>query len=125
MSAAEDIMHRYNPNALIGEEDDGSIAMIEDVSDPDDRMYRMEFRATPDGRRAIAYCRYNPWGSVNGGEEYADGHVADDGFICMGTQHTGRGLNDSPYSIEYVIERARYWCTGFSYLKEHGEFPQM
>jgi len=125
MSVAEDIMYRLNRNAVIGEDDDGAIVMIEDVTDTDGRFYRLEHRSSPDGRHAIAKCLYSPWGAVNGGEEYSVGHVAEDGFLCLGSDHPGRGVEDSPYDIEYVIKRARYWCTGFSYLKEHGDFPQM
>ena len=62
MTRAEQIMRGYNRNGLICPDDDGAVAMIEDVTDPDGRLFRMEYRSTPDGRRAIAFCRHNPWG---------------------------------------------------------------
>lgn len=124
MSQALTIMRQFNPHAITAEED-GYLVMIEDVSDPDGRLYRLEYRATPDGRKAIAFCLHNPWsvgGPPNGGEEYAVGHVAADGFLCLGTASVKK-LDDSPYYLEFTIRRARYWCTGFSVLKETGEFP--
>lgn len=125
MTRAEQIMREFNPNALIAVDEDESIVMIEDVKDPDGRFYRLEHRSTPDGERAISRCLYNPWGEVNGGEEYDIAHVASDGFLCLGDDHEGRELEGSPYDIDYVIRRARYWCTAFSVLKETREFPQM
>lgn len=116
-------MRKHNANALVGVEADG-IVMIEDVTDGDGRMYRLEYRSTPDTHHAIAFCRWNPWGTLNGGEQYTVGHVDSDGFLCLGKAHTGKGLCDSPYDLEYVIARARFWTTAFSILKETGEFPQ-
>lgn len=125
MTRAEQIMRSFNRNGLICPDDDGAVAMIEDVTDPDGRLFRMEYRSTPDGKRAIALCRHNPWGTVNGGESYANGHVDDNGFLCLGSRHSGQDLDDSPYDLDHVIRRARFWCTGFSVLKETGEFPQL
>lgn len=121
MTAAQNIMTQFNRNALIGSED-GIDVMIEDWSDPDGRIYRLEYQSTPDGRHAIAFCRFNPWGSLNGGEEYEKGHVDTNGFLCVGLQSV-KALQQSPYDIRYVIERGRFWCTAFSVLKETGEFP--
>jgi len=125
MSTAGQIMRYQNPNAVIGEENN-AVCMIEDWSDPDGRMYRMEYQSTPDGRHALAYCLSNPWDRQrpNAGMGYAESHVASDGLLCMGTRHV-KELKSSPYDIETVISRARYWCTGFSVLKETGEFPQL
>jgi hypothetical protein len=126
MSYAESIMRRYNRNGLIGEEDSYAV-MIEDHSDPDGRMYRLEYRSTSDGRKAIAYCIFNPWGGggdPNAGEDYPTGHVAEDGFICLGGEAV-HDLESSPYDLDYTIRRARYWCTAFSVLKENGEFPNL
>ena len=62
---------------------------------------------------------------MNAGESYGSGHVDDNGFLCLGNRHSGQGLEDSPYDLDYVIRRARFWCIGFSVLKETAEFPQM
>ena len=124
MSQAQDIMRRFNPNALVGSEGDIDV-MIEDFSDPDGRIYRMEYQCTPDGRHAVAFCRYNPWGGVNGDESAVVGHVWPDGSLCMGSRHMGHGpVSDSPYPLDKVVQRGRYWCTAFSVLKETGRFPQ-
>ena len=127
MSPAEEVMRRMNPHGLTGEDEDGAIVMIEDHADPDGRMYRMEYRSSPDGKHTVAYCRYNPWGvkgRPNAGAGYATGHVAEDGFLCLGAKHSGRKIADSPYDVAYAIRRARFWCTAFSVLKETGTFPQ-
>ena len=121
MTIAESIMRQANPHAMVGN-DENTVVMIEDHTDPDGRIYRLEYQSTRDGRHAIAWCRYNPWGSPNAGEEYEVGHVANDGFICVG-QESVRSVSESPYRLSYVIERARYWCTGFSVLQESGTFP--
>ena len=117
------IMGVLNRNALIGV-DNGEVAIIEDVTDPDGRMYRMEYRSTPDGRHATAFCRFNPWGDTpDAGEDPISSHVFSDGSICMGEHHFGGNLHSSPYDLETVVTRARFWCTGFSVLKETGRFP--
>jgi hypothetical protein len=118
------MMHRANANALVGSED-GVVVMIEDCTDPDGRIYRMEYQSTPDGRHAAAFCRFNPWGRTpNAGVSSVDGHVWEDGSLCMGSRHYGGSVDGSPYDLATVIQRARYWCTAFSVLKETGEFPQ-
>lgn len=126
MSNAYDIMTRANSNALIGMSDDGKyISIIEDVTDPDGRMYRMEYLSTPDGLHAVAYCRYNPWGGLGNPQAGADllkCHCFDDGLICMGDDHCSIP-EYSPYTLQTVISRSRYWCTAFSVLKETGRFP--
>ncbi len=122
MSTAQDIMKSHNRNALV-DNDDGVDVMIEDVADPDGRLFRVEYQSTEDGRHAVAVCRYNPWGSVNGGEEYEVGHVDADGFICIGKASV-KSVESSPYTLVFAIARARYWCTAFSVLKETGEFPE-
>ena len=120
------MMSSLNPNALVGFEE-GKVIMIEDHSDPDGRMFRIEYRSTTDGQHALAYCLHNPWdgtGRPNAGEAYGVGHVAEDGFLCLGTDST-RSLQCSPYDLERVILRSRYWCTGFSVLKETGAYPNL
>ena len=121
MTPAETIMNEANRNALVGDES-GINVMMEDHSDSDGRIYRIEYQSTPDGQHAIAFCRFNPWGSLNGGEDYKASHVDANGFICVGKQSV-KSVRESPYDLRYVIQRARYWCTGFSALKESGAFP--
>ena len=121
---AEAVMRGFNPHALIGSEN-GRAVMIEDVSDPDGRMYRMEYQSTGDGRKAVAFCRHNPWGKVNAGVSLSEGHVASDGLLCMGSAHSySRDPARSRYDLAFVIQRGRYWCTALSVLKETGRFPQ-
>ena len=126
MSIATQIMKRMNGNALVGEDENGAECMIEDWSDPDGRMYRLEYLSTTDGHHALAYCRSNPWDrtSPNAGTDYVESHVSPDGLLCLGPNH-GKSLQSSPYDIETVILRARFWCTGFSVMQETGEFPQL
>ena len=120
---AAEIMRGLNPNAMIGIEDD-HLAIIEDVTDPDGRMYRLEYQTTPDGQHATGFCRFNPWGGTpNAGESSIDGHVFEDGSICMGREHYGGSVDGSPYDLQTVVQRARYWATAFSVFKESGEFP--
>jgi len=122
MSQAEAIMRQNNPNALVGIEGD-EVIIIEDVSDPDGRLYRLEYQCTPDARKAVAICLSNPWGGVNAGTSYWETHVDDEGFICVGSSSI-KHLENSPYDLEYVVARARYWCTAFSVFMEQGEFPE-
>ena len=123
MSNSEEIMRSFNHNALIAPDEDGRICFIEDVADPDGRLYRIEVQSTQDGSQAIAFCRSNPWGYLNGGESYDRGHVDENGFLCIGCEHRGQNLEDSSYDVRYAIQRARYWCTGFTVLKQTGSFP--
>lgn len=118
MSRAEEILRRYNRNMLIGPDGD-MVCGIEDHADSDGRMYRMEYISTPDGRRAVAYCRSNPWNrsSPNAGEEYVAAHVSSNGHICAGSEST-TSVSDSPYDLDFIIRRARYWCVAFSAFKE-------
>ena len=124
MSTAYEMMHNANPNALIGQEGP-YIVMIEHVTDPDGRMYNMEYQSTHDGHGAVAYCRYNPWsrsGKPQAGEDLLDCHVFSDGLICMGDDHSATP-SDSPHNLQTVINRARFWCTAFSVFKETRHFP--
>lgn len=125
MTQAIDIMRAANPNALAAEEGDLCV-FIEDVTDSDGRMFRMEYNSTPDGRHAVAFCRFNPWspaGPPNAGADYHAAHVAEDGFICLGSGHDRR-VEHSPFTLQTAIERCHYWPTAFSYFKENGTFPQ-
>lgn len=124
MSCAADTMIQFNANAVVAELEE-HVVMIEDVVDPDGRLYRLEYRSTPEGDRALAFCLHNPWGFAgepSGGEDYWDAHVAEDGFICLGDA-AHRTLDESPFDLDFAIRRARFWCTGFSVLKETGSFP--
>ena len=124
MSLAETLALQLNPRALTGEES-GHIVVIEDVIDPDGRVYRLEYHATPDAKRAIAWCRSNPWspqGPVGAGTDYLVSHIAPDGFVCLGNP-CERALAKSPYGLDFAIRRARFWCTGFSAFMESGTFP--
>ncbi|MFZ4580582.1 MAG: hypothetical protein ACOYOB_19530 [Myxococcota bacterium] len=109
--------------------DDGSSAvMLMDVDDSDGRTYRLEIWSTPDASAATAYVVFNPWSEAdegpNAGAAYADGHVDEDGFLCLGNEHGSHTLEESPYPLRFVLARAIYWCECFSYYKENGWFPQ-
>ena len=110
------VMRVFNPNGLIGV-DDGNICMVEDCTDPDGRMYRIEYQSTPDARHAIAWCRYSPWGSVS------QPHTINGGMICIGAGAHDSRPGHSRYDLETVIRRARFWCTAVSVYHETGEFP--
>ncbi|NLX54195.1 MAG: hypothetical protein GXY58_03690 [Planctomycetaceae bacterium] len=113
---ASQIMRRLNRHALILEQ--GRVVyMVEDFSDSDGRLFRLEYQATPDGRRAIAFCRFNPWGA--GG----DMHLYGDGQICLGRH--GIGLQDSPFDLDTAVRRARFWCVAVSVYHETGSFPNV
>lgn len=107
--SATSIMQNLNRHAVHGQEN-GQEVFIEDWKDPDGRWYRLEYHCQPDGSNAIAYVLSNPWGS----NAYTAGqsHMFSDGRICIG--------NASSYSLDYVVRRSRFWCTGYSYLREHG-----
>lgn len=123
MTNAFEIMRCLNPHALTGQED-GVDVFIEDFADPDERMYRIEYQSTSDGQHAVALCRFNPWGALNGDEDYQTGHVDSEGFICVGDQSV-KSVTESPYDLRFVVQRARFWCTAFSVLKETGAFPKV
>lgn len=110
------VMRVFNPHGLIGV-DDGNICMVEDCTDPDGRMYRIEYQATPDARHAIAWCRYSPWGLVS------EIHTIHGGMICIGAGAHDSSPARSRYDLETVIRRARFWCTAVSVYHETGEFP--
>lgn len=129
MTKAEKKMRKLAKQSIrawIGVDKDGSVCLIEDYADPDGRVYRMEYQATPDGKHATAYCRFNPWSTntrPNAGTVYDVSHVGINGFICVGS-NASEDYKKSPYNLEYVVKQARYWCTGFSVMKETGKFPQ-
>ncbi|MCD4785285.1 MAG: hypothetical protein K8T10_15820 [Candidatus Eremiobacteraeota bacterium] len=104
-------MKGLNPNALIGIED-GILCFIEDFTDSDGRIYRIEIKASPNGEQARAYCIYNPWGENP--YSYQTSHLRYDGLIDLGM--------DQP-DFSSALYRARYWCQCFSILMESGKFP--
>ena len=108
-----DIIARLNPNALCGEEN-GRDVFIEDLP-VDDHWYRIEYRCLPSGEGASAWLLSNPWGG--NGFSYQESHLRSDGMICIGAHFDP---DDSPYSLEYAILRARFWAVGFAYLMENG-----
>jgi hypothetical protein len=116
VEAAHAIMRRLNKNAIIGRE--GVFAcMVEDHADPDGRWFRLEYLSTGDGKRAIAICRYNPWGSVK------EMHTVGNGVICVGPGGHVTNPHESRYSLRHVISRARLWCTLVSVYHESGSWP--
>jgi hypothetical protein len=119
-TCAERTIRQYNANALVSTDGD-LVYAIEDCSDSDGRMYRLEYIATADATKAAVYCRYNPWASssdLSACEEYTIAHIRKDGYVCVGTGIHEDSVYKSPFSLEYVIKRARYWCTAYSYFKE-------
>jgi len=113
---AYQIMRRHNPKGLVGVEG-RIVCMIEDYTDPDGRLFRMEYQSTPDGRQANAWVRHNPWGSLQ------DMHTINGGMICIGAGVHDSDPARSPYDLETVIKKARFWCTAISVYHETGEFP--
>ena len=112
--SATSIMQRLNRYALCGQEN-GWHVFMEDVRDPDGRWYRIEYRCAGNGSNANAYVRYNPWGSNP--FSYNESHLSPEGLICVGA---GVHSTNSPYNLEYVVKRARFWCAGYSFLRENG-----
>lgn len=113
---AYQIMRRHNPNGMIGLED-RIVCMIEDHTDPDGRLFRIEYQSTSDGRHANAWVRHNPWGPVT------DMHTINGGMICIGAGSHDSNPTRSPYDLETVITKARFWCIAISVYHETGEFP--
>ena len=108
---AQRIMRGLNPNALCGRED-GEIVFIEDHADPDGRLYRLEYRSNPSGSQATAWCRYKPWPDKSYSVHQC--HLFGNGQICLG---------NSPYTLNDAVKRTRYWAAAYSYLREHGTWP--
>lgn len=106
------IMTDLNPHALCSLEGNRLIA-IEDVEVGDGTSwFRLEYQSDMNGQNAMAWCRYTPYSpqafSVHQSHIYADGR------LCLGT---------ASYDLKAVVLRARYWCLGFCYLRQHGRFP--
>jgi hypothetical protein len=114
-------MARLNPQACVGVDGDHMV-ITEDVSDLHGRMYRLEYQSSPDALKAIAYCRYNPWGTPGGNEPVTRSHCDGNGLLDLGVARTETPGQDR--DLAKVVQRARYWCAAFSILKETGSFPQ-
>jgi hypothetical protein len=112
--SARETMNELNPNALHAQEGAKEV-FIEDVQDPDGRWYRIEYQCNPDGTNARAKVAYNPWGSNT--YSYLQSHLSSSGDICLGT---GMTSTSSPYDLKFAVQRARFWCTGYSFLRENG-----
>jgi hypothetical protein len=111
-SSAHEIMLSLNPHALAGREN-GWEVFIEDVTDADGRIYRLEYRCKRSGRSARAFCLYSPWPPAS--LPLTDSHLMPDRSICTSAQaHRGGD------PLDYAVARARFWCTGYSFLREHG-----
>lgn len=111
---AQSVMSVLNRSALHSQEG-GKDVYIEDVRDPDGRWYRLEYRCAADGSNATAWCINNPWGTNT--FSYVESHLSHDGFVCVGEDSN---RERSPYKLDFVVKRARPWCTGYSFLREHG-----
>lgn len=103
-----------NRSALHGREG-GKEVFIEDVRDPDGRLYRVEYQCEADGSNAVAFCRFNPW--ADNPYSYDQSHLGGDGFICYAKP---LDRNRSGYDLDYVVKRVRTWCVGYSFMREHG-----
>lgn len=116
MTAAEIIIKRLNPKAVVGRDPSlpGLIIGIEDVI-VDNRIFRLEYRSTEDGKHANAYILYNPFGHETLDPRIT--HLESDGQLCLDSNST-KNTYRSPYSLERTIKRARYWCYLYTYLKE-------
>lgn len=112
MSAAMQIMRRLNPNALVAMEN-GREVFIEDVSDPDGNLFRLEYRVDPTGDNALAYCLYSPHPKPQ--YQVTQTHLMSDGSIC--TTANAHTVGDP---LEHTVMRARFWCTAYSFLCQHG-----
>jgi len=113
-------LRELNPQMLIAW-DGGRICAIEDHTDPDGRMFRLEYETTADGAKAIAWCRHNPWSP---GAPVLEPHTTNGGLICVGPAAHTTDVNASRHDLEFVVPRARFWCIGVSVFHETGQFPE-
>lgn len=125
MTAAADRIRANNTNALIAYENDLTIG-IEHHTDPDGRLFTLEYAATHDGDHAVSFCRYSPWGPLEGNWVC---HVNCSGLICTGNRIHHLSISDhasydevkhSPYDVDWIIARSRYWTAIYSYFRETG-----
>lgn len=127
MNTAIEIMTKYaQPHLPCGLSGEIAILFL-DIADSDGRWYRIEFQSSFDASHAVAIVRFNPWATdrkdMTAGEHYEICHVDKSGVICMGAGHRGAAVEDNPFELEWVLQRATLWVNCFSFLKEHGRFP--
>ena len=129
MTIAANKIRAKNPNAFIAYENDLTIG-VEHHSDPDGRLFTLEYASTHDGEHAVSFCRYSPWGLS---DRIWDGHVHPDGLICTGPKiHDLNSTNPnsydevkaSPYAVEWIIERSHYWAALYSHYRETGNLTE-
>ena len=116
------VMKGFNANMLIGEDGQFIVGIEDHYDEPGGKLYRLEFLSTRDGRHANAWVRHNPWdpSRPNAGCDYHAGHVNSEGFLCLAGATT-HDTAKSPFDLDFAVQRARFWCTAFSYWKETGD----
>ncbi|HMJ75676.1 MAG TPA: hypothetical protein VK507_06870 [Iamia sp.] len=110
-SSALRTMRVRNPNAMAAMEGDKE-CFLEDVQ-VDGRWFRLEYQCHPDGSNALAFCRHNPWGPDS--LSILDSHLMGDGSICTSARAHAGGDD-----LAFTIDRARFWCVGYAFLRQHG-----
>lgn len=128
MTKAADILRSFNRNMLLGYENNLTIG-FEDHTDPDGKLFRLEYKSTHSGDQAVSYCRYQPWGALHNSGWVC--HLHSKGLICSGPAihnlvtepENFDHVKKSPYKLNWIVERSRYWCAVYSYYREHGRFP--
>ena len=117
------LMKAANPRALIAMEGEFAV-MIEDVLDdklPQGKLYRIEYKSTPDANHSAAYCVWWPHGPITT-IPAAHVHLRDGrGWICIG-HGASSVVTDSSIDLDVCIKRARYWVMAMSYFKQTGQF---
>ena len=108
MNALE-VIQQANPRALIHvDEVLDRVTMIEDVGAPN-KLYRLEFQASQDGTRAIAFVRYAPDAIP---PEMP--HLSHDRQLDL--SHGWQSLEKSATTIAEAIFKARFWCTAHNHF---------
>ena len=80
--------------------------------DPDGRLFRIKFNKKEDGSFK-AYLETCPWpqSSIDAYSEQ-ETHLNSKYHICL--------AKTPIYDFGVIKKRADFWCTGFSFLMEHG-----
>jgi len=109
-------MKKLNPKACVREDPSlpGLLIFIEDWK-VDDLYFRLEYRSTEDGKRANAYLLYNPCGEERLPATVT--HLESDGHLCLFEKST-KNTYASPYDLESVVKRARYWASCYKFFKD-------
>jgi len=105
-------MLELNPNTLCFKENNKSV-FLEDHTDPDGRLFRLEYMCDENGRVTKAYVRHNPWPPAD--VAIGNTHLMGD-EICIGP----RSHAQDGYDLADTVLRARHWCGCYSLLREHG-----